>query len=631
MHLHYIHPLSLARARNYVGQRALRTPERTLEQGDADHYVLDTTAAWPCTYTRAFQGGFLMCVRYPMLALLSILIAHRAAALNFTEYVLSPGRFASDGAYTQGMVRGPDGTLWFSESAGSRIGRISINGTTPEASVSLTEYSVPTNPLGICVGPDAAIWFTLYESNRVGRLDPLGSTTVYPLDTTTFFPTAIINSSDIWALQFGGFATGAPITHTSAIARITADGRVTTYPLGSDLFATEMKAAPDGTFWFLKQSGGIGRFSKSGSVSTVPLSATVFGIGLTFAPDGAAWITDERANAVHRVDNAGTVRSYSIPTQHAVPRGIAAANDGTIWFTEFAANKIGRIDVEGTVSEFSIPSANSGPTDIEIGADGAPWFVEALASKIGRVLKGGQSTTLIIPAAASITGLNGTHFKSSLALLNRSPQPTTVQLRLRCLAGLPCGGERDLAVAAEDLTVYDDVLASLFGETQAAGTIEVVYDSSIVVLARSRVATSTALGTYGAGVPAVPLASAASSGTILGVSSQGADLSIGFRTNAGAYNPRETATTVTFTVRSPDGTVLGTVAHEVPPQSPYQFPPNIFLQAGIQTAVEAAYLEFSATAPVIAYATLIDNRSGDSTFLLPADMRTPCSAAARME
>src|SRR5687768_14986637 len=54
------------------------------------------------------------------------------------------------------IVPGPDGALWFTESNGDKIGRITPSGQ-------ITEYPVPTaasGPYGIAVGADGNIWFT---------------------------------------------------------------------------------------------------------------------------------------------------------------------------------------------------------------------------------------------------------------------------------------------------------------------------------------------------------------------------------------------------------------------------------------------------------------------------------------
>jgi len=71
-----------------------------------------------------------------------------------------------------GITRGPDGNLWFTESAGGLEGAVeNIGRITPRGSIS--EFALPTtgaDPLGITAGPDGAVWFTEYGVDRIGRL-----------------------------------------------------------------------------------------------------------------------------------------------------------------------------------------------------------------------------------------------------------------------------------------------------------------------------------------------------------------------------------------------------------------------------------------------------------------------------
>jgi virginiamycin B lyase len=65
-----------------------------------------------------------------------------------------------------GITAGPDGALWFTESASGKIGRITTGGQIQEFSLP----SVSTHPLGITAGPDGALWFTEESSDKIGRI-----------------------------------------------------------------------------------------------------------------------------------------------------------------------------------------------------------------------------------------------------------------------------------------------------------------------------------------------------------------------------------------------------------------------------------------------------------------------------
>ena len=72
------------------------------------------------------------------------------------------------GSQPNGITAGPDGDLWFTETGGNKIGRITTAG-------SIAEFPVPTSgsfPRGIAAGPDGNLWFTEFASSKIGKLVP---------------------------------------------------------------------------------------------------------------------------------------------------------------------------------------------------------------------------------------------------------------------------------------------------------------------------------------------------------------------------------------------------------------------------------------------------------------------------
>jgi virginiamycin B lyase len=66
------------------------------------------------------------------------------------------------------LTAGPDGNIWFTESAGNYIGRMTLGGT-------VTRFMVPTaasGPLQIVTGPDSNLWFTETNAGKIGRFTP---------------------------------------------------------------------------------------------------------------------------------------------------------------------------------------------------------------------------------------------------------------------------------------------------------------------------------------------------------------------------------------------------------------------------------------------------------------------------
>ncbi len=98
------------------------------------------------------------------------------------------GRIAANGAvttFTRGLTRwfsgpqfitaGPDGTLWFTEKR-DRIGRITRDGRIAEFSDGIPHRS---SIGGIIAGPDGNMWFTLFHGMVLGRMTMSGVVTLY--------------------------------------------------------------------------------------------------------------------------------------------------------------------------------------------------------------------------------------------------------------------------------------------------------------------------------------------------------------------------------------------------------------------------------------------------------------------
>ena len=81
----------------------------------------------------------------------------------------------------QSITTGPDGNLWFTESASNKIGRITPAGVVTEFSNGL---SAGANPWGITSGPDGNLWFTERSTSKIGRITPQGVITEFATITS---------------------------------------------------------------------------------------------------------------------------------------------------------------------------------------------------------------------------------------------------------------------------------------------------------------------------------------------------------------------------------------------------------------------------------------------------------------
>lgn len=231
-----------------------------------------------------------------------------------------------------------------------------------------------------------------------------------------------------------------------------------------------------------------------------------------------------------------------------------------------------------------------------------------------------SSVTLTIPASASIhgTGIPPTFFHTDLWLVNNSLlYSATVTLRHRCFATQSCGGGTPTLSAAPGSSGYvPNVIGSYFGDLETSGAIEITYDPSVAgITAGSRTYTPTESPTNGTGIPALPQSEAKTSGIFWGLAANGGNLTTGFRSNAGAYNPNDQSVDVTFTMYDNSGNIAGSPwTRTLGPREPYQT--NIFNATGNGSVVTKNYsLRMSATGPVFGYVTVVDNLSGDQIYI----------------
>jgi len=278
------------------------------------------------------------------------------------------------GSGPNGIAPGPDGALWFTESYGNKVGRITTLGH-------ITEYPLPTSqsyPFGITAGPDGALWFTESDANRIGRITASGFVTEYPVPTTYSYPLGITAGPGgaLWFTEFG------------KIGRITTSGVITEYPLPTgDSYPTGITAGPDGALWFAEFYGNrIGRITTSGVITEYAvLTSDSYPMQITAGPDGALWFNEIYRNLIGRITASGVIIEYPTPTSDSHPARITVGPDGALWFAERGTNQIGRITTSGVITEYPTPTSDSYPYGITVGPDGALWFTE-LAGKIGQVV-----------------------------------------------------------------------------------------------------------------------------------------------------------------------------------------------------------------------------------------------------
>jgi streptogramin lyase len=317
-----------------------------------------------------------------------------AAALLLVAAAIASADGVTPGSGPIDVAAGPDGNLWFTERAVSRIGLITPSGQVTEFGAGITPGSRPEQ---IASGPDGNLWFTESGSGLIGRITPQGSVTELNTQSAPGAPEAITAGPDgnLWFTK----------PTSDVVGRITPSGTVSEFTDGITPLASpwDVAAGPDGAVWFTERvHRGIGRISPSGAVQefTAGITDTSEPLDITLGADGNLWFTEGSGGRIGRITPLGDVTEFPVGTPGAQPLDIVGGPDGNLWFTEFQAHRIGRITTAGAVTEFPLVGAGN---LIAAGPDGNLWFTEYLEDRIGRISTSGAVTEFPPRPAPSAT------------------------------------------------------------------------------------------------------------------------------------------------------------------------------------------------------------------------------------
>jgi len=231
-----------------------------------------------------------------------------------------------------------------------------------------------------------------------------------------------------------------------------------------------------------------------------------------------------------------------------------------------------------------------------------PVYVQAIP-----VPKGSELT---IPAVGRAPGINGTFWRSDVTLFN--PGLTTMTVGLRYLAA----GQDNRGAASHSVTippsrtvVISDVMQSL-GVSSGSGALQVSWTtaSGPIVTSLTYITTDNG-GTYGQSID--PVAAFGNDSFVPGLRSDSS-----FRSNVGFVNGGDTQLTVTATLLSDTGAVLGTTQIGLSPRSQVQYGIGALFPAAntprFGTLTLLAHADGSPN--LFAYGSIVDNASGDPVF-----------------
>lgn len=215
-----------------------------------------------------------------------------------------------------GLVRGPDGGLWFGESNGRRLGRLE-----PETGA-ITEIEVP----GLAYGPqllawsDGYLWFTSRRDGIIGRYDPVsGGTRLWPDRVPKPYGIAATPDGRVWVGSHGG----------SVLYRVDAlpdSGRTVDYTEAGRLRVPEEvldRLSPEEAERFRNPRIGIGMRR------------------IAAGPDGRLWAAGHRRGRVLGIDpDTGDRQTLASLDRQSQPYAVAVDPWGRVWYSEQGTDAI---------------------------------------------------------------------------------------------------------------------------------------------------------------------------------------------------------------------------------------------------------------------------------------------------
>ena len=242
---------------------------------------------------------------------------------------------------------------------------------------------------------------------------------------------------------------------------------------------------------------------------------------------------------------------------------------------------------------------------------GDPTLVSAPREVVATPEGSAVARAVYIPAAAHLPGLDGTQWRTELELHNPGDDDATVDLAL-----LPSGRDNTAPAAVRTIGIptagsvrFDDVLGEAFS---APGTAALrVTPRHGTVMVASRTFTQTAAGALGQHVPGMTLEDAVWWGErgLLTHLSSSPELGRGSRTNVGLVNVTGAPLLAVVELFDADGSRLDARRVALPPYG------HVQLNGVAPGTAWAEVWTPTADGALLAYASVVDNRSGDPTFI----------------
>lgn len=236
---------------------------------------------------------------------------------------------------------------------------------------------------------------------------------------------------------------------------------------------------------------------------------------------------------------------------------------------------------------------------------------------------------IFIPVAGSVHGAGSTNYMTDVNIYNNtgtSAGDNADVLTQFFPAGTGSATAQYIAwttILPRGMVAYRDVATNAFNaQINGIGALRMVTSGNIFANARVYNNQSAAgAGTFGQQVAGLPRSSALLEGTLVGLSNVLSAVPAGTasaRTNVGFFNPSDSQVTAAFELLDANGTTTRTSTLTLNPWQQLQVPLIGGLFGGFTNDVNAATVHFLSSGPIFVYASIVDNVSGDGSYVTPS-------------
>lgn len=355
------------------------------------------------------------------------------------------------GSLPEGVAIADDGTIYFTEYTGQKIGRLdpatnriqerSIIGNPLDLVVignNSVYYGLPGAGLGLLVfdgggnfwelpggsvnalvqagsGPGSVnLWFTERMEAKVGRFSPsqvVVNTLFVNVPWVSVQPLIIVEGplvKEASPQYFPGNPTLPP--PIASVSGVTSGPFKEWAAVDTSAYLEDVVVAPDGNVWFCNSTDQLVRLdARRNSMLFYELPSGTRAVGVAANPAGKIWFTDISMPAIGRLDpETGNVTLWGI--DGGIQPLKLQYQHGSVWFVDREKDAIGRLDRDANQIAMYYLNVDSHPVDLEVADDGTVWFVCERGNTVGR-LQLGPTVTPPPPVAESCSIMSSAALK----------------------------------------------------------------------------------------------------------------------------------------------------------------------------------------------------------------------------